>query len=219
LLHGTSSLPHSLRPPMRRDPPVGRPALRSAVLFSAPALGIALQLIQKEDPTPTFRYFTIWCAAALCVFASGILAGVPRLNRCVGVSSSAGVVFSGLVYLAAIAPVNGLGSRVLTIAANLVLHVISPAAVVTFAARNLDWVTTMRERWIALALPGSYLFWAELGSWRGAAPVYTFLDIKRVGVTGVVGVAIGAGSLFLLISSLLSRLAMANGAATTRSAP
>lgn len=190
-----------------REPAASWPPFQRAILILVTGAGITLQVIQREDSTPSYRYFTIWSTATLFVCSSGALARYPRIERLTRVSTSAGVVFSAVVYLAAIAPVNGLGELPLTIAANLMLHLVSPLVVIALFAKHLDWASTKGERRASLALPGAYLVWAEICSWLGTSPAYPFLDSTKIGLLGLLGVICGAGALFRLTAWLLSRIA------------
>lgn len=177
-------------------------------LLTAAGIGIALQGLQHEDPTPMYRYFTIWSAAVLCLYGSGLLARFRVVDSYVRTAGSAGAVFSALVYLLVIAPVNGFGHEGLTIAANVVLHVMVPIAVLGLYTRHRQWSSPPRMIAASLAFPAGYLAWALLVSTiLGTAPVYLFLDADRVGALSVLGVAVGGAMVYSFIAWLLSHIA------------
>ncbi|WP_434056484.1 Pr6Pr family membrane protein [Georgenia wangjunii] len=179
---------------------------RVALLGSATS-GIVLQIIQGEDPTPTYEYFTIWSAAALVLYGSNLLSRLPAAESYVRNAASAGALLSAVVYLAAIAPVNGMGSEPTTVAANAVLHLVVPVVVILLYASKYDLQFPPRAIVTTLTFPAAYLGWAILTSAVGGAPpVYVFLDVRHVGVLGVLGATLGGSIVYLLVALFLSRL-------------
>lgn len=153
----------------------------SAVALS----GVALQMLQTEDPRNPFAYFTV--DSALLVAATPCVAALKaRGVRDVWAAGAAGALVSGAVYWLAIAPFNGVGTRPATIAANLVLHAALPLACVWAASLRSGPVS---ERPVAVSLwwPALYIAAVMVASqttkWE---PPYAFLNSNDVGTPGVV---------------------------------
>jgi hypothetical protein len=177
------------------------------VLFSVAVVGITLQLAQHEDATPAYHYFTIWSAAALCVYGSGLLARSRVADSFVRTAGSAGAVFSGLVYLLVLAPVKGLGHEPLTIVANVVLHLVVPSLVVVLHVGHQQWWISPEAIAASLAFPAAYLAWALcVTAFLGIRPAYLFLDSAQVGPVGVFAAVTGAAVAYSLVAWMLSRI-------------
>lgn len=85
-------------------------------------VGLFLQFVQTADPTPMFEYFTIWSALGVVVFVPSSMLLDSLGLEVLALTAVIGSTISGLVYLIAIQPVNGLGGDVLIQAANIILH-------------------------------------------------------------------------------------------------
>lgn len=187
---------------------MSREAYRRAGLFGSAAAGISLQVAQHEDPTPTFHYFTVWSAMALCVYGSGVVSRLRPVDALFRAAGSVGAVFSGLVYLIVIAPANGLGHEAHTIAANIVLHLALPTLVVVLHVDHPEWWISPKARAGILALPAAYLAWSlSETAFLGTEPAYVFLDVRATGRLGVLAVVTGATVAYALAACLLARIA------------
>ena len=180
---------------------------RRAALLGVAAAGVTLQLIQHEDATPTYQYFTVWSAATLCVYGSGVLARFHVDDSLLRTAGSTGAVFSALVYLLVLAPATGLGHQALTIIANVVLHVVLPTLVVVLHLGHQRWAISPRAITLALALPVAYLAYSMFTTAvLGLPPAYAFLDAKQVGRPGMLAAVTGAAVAYVLVAWLLSQI-------------
>ncbi len=163
--------------------------------------------MQSEDPTPAYRYFTIWSAAVVCLYGSGLLSHAETLEAWLCTCGSAGAVFSGGVYITAIAPFNGLGDELLTIAANVMLHVVLPLLVIGLYARQRRHLSSSVRTLMTLGLPGAYLTYSLLAAEiTDSKPVYAFLDKTQFGHLGVVAAAVGGALVYTGVVWALSRI-------------
>lgn len=176
-------------------------------LFGAAGSGIVLQSVQGEDSTPSYEYFTIWSSVALILYATNLLSRWPVVQSYVRNAGSVGALFSAVVYLLAIAPVNGMGHEPVTVVANVVLHLVVPALVIALYASNRTWQLPPRAIVATLTFPAAYFGWSILSSTVGeTTSVYVFLDVSRVGVFGVLGAAVGGAIGYFLVAVFLSWL-------------
>lgn len=182
-----ASVGFGIAPPAELSTPLGglRPRglkAQFAVVFVALA-GLFLQFVQTEDSTPMFEYFTICSVAAIVIFVPlSMLLNVIALDW-LALTGMVGAVVSGIVYIAAIQPVNGLGSDWMMIAANLALHWALPVPAVyclIFSRRLLSGVSR-RARLATLAYPVLYAaIVLTVEWWTGFAGVYQFLRLGNL---------------------------------------
>lgn len=181
---------------------------RRVALFTTAALGLALQMFQREDLTPEHRYFTVWSAVAICLYGSEVLRRAPAANRFIRMSGSTGALLSAVVYLLAIAPANGFGTHSETIAANIVLHVALPIVVIASHRGCPAWSISPKEATYALAFPGAYLLFVIVEALAlGTPPVYAFLNPAQVGVAGFGVTLVGTAAAYWFLAFVLGQLA------------
>ena len=169
--------------------------------------GIALQALQHEDPTPVLRYFTVWSAVLVSVYGSGVLRRVPTPDGFMCTAGTAGAVMSGLVYLLAIAPQSGFGGAIMTVAANVVLHVALPVVTVALYPYQSHHLEGGRGAAIATLFPAIYATTTLLASVvADVDPVYSFLNSTKVGPIGVTAALLSGGLLYLGVLWVLGRL-------------
>lgn len=96
------------------------------------AVGVLLQALQPDDPTPILYYFTVWSALGVMVTMAIAGCSQPRTPRFFARAFAIGTVASAFIYLAVLAPMNGWGQSWLTVTANVVLHVILPLVVIVW---------------------------------------------------------------------------------------
>lgn len=153
----------------------GSRILGTAATFVA-AIAVSLQVLQTEDPTSPWAYFTVW--SAITTGTGWLLLDLgagSRVARVVAAAGSIGCLLSAIVYWLVLYPLNGIGIQPLTVAANLTLHLLLP--VVVIARLTLGEQTWRLDRHLSLAtllLPLAYVA-VSLGPANGSQSPYTFL--------------------------------------------
>lgn len=146
------------------------------------ATGVALQFIQTEDPRFPLWYFTVDSA-----IASSVLALVQSIRGratagAVTTSFFSASLVSGVVFWAAIFPVNRLGEEPAVIAANLFLHVALPVALLA-AQRGTRLFPPHGSVLICLIWPALYFVITWVTAFRGVGQIpYAFMDYNEVGL-------------------------------------
>lgn len=164
------------------------------------ATGVGLQVVQREDMVPAYQYFTVWSATLI------VLHVLSRYRvTLVGLAGGAGILLSACVYLTLILPINGMGTSATTVAANVVLHVILPLAVLAESRAATLSRADRVSAWRLLTFPATYLVFVAVVVATGRRPPYAFLDPGRVGVPAVVVSVLASGAVYLVAVAVLSK--------------
>ncbi len=163
-------------------------------------IGLALFATQNEDRTPMLLYFTIWSAILATISWPSADATRSPAWTIAARASSAGTVLAGLVYWGNLFPVHGAGRQLVTVAANVFLHALLPAAVLVRLARGAARLS-VRDEMLTIAWPLLYLLFTGLLALTGTPSPYSFLrpdEGTNLCVIALVFVVIWCAIAFLL---------------------
>lgn len=131
--------------------------LLSWIVAAIGATSLALQRIQVEDSTPMMLYFTVWSAVLTSAIWPLVDTTTSHIVRIAAQSAAVGTIFSGTVYWIALFPINGAGTQLATILANVSLHALLPVATIARILLLRESAISVREVLITTVLPLLYL--------------------------------------------------------------
>ena len=177
--------------------------------------GVICQSIQRTDPTPVLMYFTMDSAVLATLIVAAGLAWRKMTDQTwyarIKLMATTGVVFSGLIYAAVIAPVvspggwSNPGDDLPVRVATVLVHGIAPFLITAEYLLSRGPDLSLRQVGWALLWPLAFLLvtTAVLLMTEIRTP-YAFLDLAAMGgPLPVVGVIFGMSAIILVIAGTL----------------